>query len=163
MGCVIPNGEHEKYVERVTDSSRYWVLKIVNGQRHAFIGFGFSDRNDAFDFNCVLSDFKRTYVDKDSDSAIASQLEPMRDLSLKDGDKIVLNLNNVGGNSRRSGRPTSGAAGYGGLTALAPPPPPGGSIPVLAPPPVRGSLNAPQEDFADFADFQSAAALKTDG
>ena len=26
---VIPNGEHELYVERVVDSSRYWVLKIV--------------------------------------------------------------------------------------------------------------------------------------
>lgn len=57
---VIPNGAYEHYVERVVDSSRYWVLKIawapglawgssrddveVNGERHAFIGFGFSDR-----------------------------------------------------------------------------------------------------------------------
>lgn len=95
---VIPEGAYERYVERVLDSSRYWVLKIVcglifavlvdavkamkqdvsenvlqlgvqlaefvachnllkfnlshefvkcsqvNGQRHAFIGFGFSDR-----------------------------------------------------------------------------------------------------------------------
>merc|ERR1712176_803917 len=55
--CEIPKGEHEKYVEPVTDSSRYFVLKITNGQRHAFIGFGFSDRNDAFDFKCCLNDF----------------------------------------------------------------------------------------------------------
>eukprot|EP00913_Durusdinium_trenchii_P012700 g11926.t1 len=62
--CVIPDGLYEHYVERVVDSSRYWVLKIVNGPRHAFIGFGFSERNDAFDFNACLADFKATFIDK---------------------------------------------------------------------------------------------------
>ena len=28
---VIPNGAYERYVERVVDSSRYWVLKIAGG------------------------------------------------------------------------------------------------------------------------------------
>merc|ERR1719162_1377246 len=64
--CQIPNGEWEKYVERTIDSSRYFVLKIMNGQRHAFIGLGFGDRNDAFDFNCSLHDFKTTFVEREA-------------------------------------------------------------------------------------------------
>ncbi|OLQ09321.1 Uncharacterized protein AK812_SmicGene7089 [Symbiodinium microadriaticum] len=31
--CVIPGGDHASYVERVLDSSRYFVLKITNGDR----------------------------------------------------------------------------------------------------------------------------------
>ncbi|CAE7252054.1 NECAP1 [Symbiodinium pilosum] len=96
--CVIPNGEHELYVERVVDSSRYWVLKIVNGSRHAFIGFGFSDRGDAFDFNACLADFKATWVDKAKEAEVMDAL-PMKDLSLKDGETIKVNL------PGRSGRP----------------------------------------------------------
>ncbi|CAK9086163.1 Uncharacterized protein At1g03900, partial [Durusdinium trenchii] len=31
--CAIPNGDYTNYVERVVDSSRYFVLKITNGDR----------------------------------------------------------------------------------------------------------------------------------
>merc|ERR1719218_209526 len=94
--CLIPNGEYSKYVERVTDSSRYFVLKITNGERHAFIGLGFEDRNDAFDFNCALSDFKQTFVDKEAQAAAAPKIQGLsKDLSLKEGQKISLNLKGV--------------------------------------------------------------------
>jgi len=44
-------------VEAVTDSSRYFVIKIVDdGGRSAFIGMGFSDRADSFDLNVTLQD-----------------------------------------------------------------------------------------------------------
>lgn len=47
-------------VERVPDSSRYFVLKIQNAQgRHAFVGLAFDDRNQAFDFNVALQEFKK--------------------------------------------------------------------------------------------------------
>lgn len=50
-------GDPAAWVESVSDSSRYFVLKIMNGGQHAFIGMGFQERTDAFDFNVALQDF----------------------------------------------------------------------------------------------------------
>lgn len=54
--CKVEDGA----VERVPDSSRYFVVKIRNAQgRHAFVGLAFDDRNQAFDFNVALQEFKK--------------------------------------------------------------------------------------------------------
>mmetsp|Transcript_21551 Transcript_21551/g.50219 ORF Transcript_21551/g.50219 Transcript_21551/m.50219 type:complete len:343 (+) Transcript_21551:75-1103(+) len=170
--CSIPNGEHEKYVERVTDSSRYFVLKITNGQRHAFIGLGFEDRNDAFDFNCTLRDFKSTWVDRDKqvDELPVPQV-PSKDLSLKEGQKITINLKGMEGRPRRQQNPEPTGAGFAGI--LAPPPPsssqsrrrqsegegqqPTANQPATQPQPVVPQGVQREDLFGDFADFQSAA------
>lgn len=126
--CLIPNGDHEKYVERVVDSSRYFVLKITNGARHAFIGMGFEDRNDAFDFTSSLIDFKSTWIDRDKVdvSAPVATGGPAKDLSLKEGQKITINLKGIGeGDGRRRKEKQSEAVG--GFAGLAPPPSAGGS------------------------------------
>ena len=152
--CMIPNGQHEQYVERVTDSSRYFVLKITNGARHAFIGLGFEDRNDAFDFTCALSDFKTTWVDRDkSDTTEQSQnQEPSRDLSLKEGEKIKINIGGLGA-KKRDAKPDAAAGGFEISSGFPAPPPPGSSSRrPLAPPPAcstsgegtaTGSVQAP--------------------
>ncbi|KAJ3020161.1 Adaptin ear-binding coat-associated protein 2 [Thoreauomyces humboldtii] len=46
-------------VESVADSSRYFVLRIVDpgSGQHAFVGLGFLDRAEAFDFNVALQEF----------------------------------------------------------------------------------------------------------
>lgn len=163
--CVCPNGDHEKNVERVVDSSRYFALKITNGARHEFIGIGFEDRNDAFDFNCTLNDFKGTWVEEQNTPA---ENVPSRDLSLKAGQQITVNFKGLG--TRRREQPANGDninSGFGGLIA---PPPPAGShsrrqqtggystgssaAPVPASAPAR-AVN--QDDFGDFDDFQTAA------
>ena len=46
-----------KDIESVNDSSRYFVLRIQNQGRSAFIGIGFRDRGDSFDFNVALQVF----------------------------------------------------------------------------------------------------------
>lgn len=75
--CFVYPGQRESSVEPVLDSSRYFVLKIEDGHgKHAFIGLGFAERNEAFDFNVALSDHEK-YVrrehDKESGDAVAAE------------------------------------------------------------------------------------------
>ncbi|PSS14488.1 Adaptin ear-binding coat-associated protein 1 NECAP-1 protein [Actinidia chinensis var. chinensis] len=87
-------------VEPVIDSSRYFVLlieEIIGGRlRHAFIGIGFRERTDAYDFQAALHDHMK-YLDK---KKTAEEMEQQYqntssvDYSLKDGATLVLRLKN---------------------------------------------------------------------
>lgn len=82
-------------VERTLDSGRYFVLRITNEQgRHAFIGIAFNERNDAFDFNVTLSEFKNELEREELANKLAhdAPVGPMRDLSLKEGEKIKIKI-----------------------------------------------------------------------
>ncbi|XP_026858086.1 adaptin ear-binding coat-associated protein 1 [Electrophorus electricus] len=114
-------------VETVNDSSRYFVLRIQDDNgRSAYIGVGFSDRGDAFDFSVALQDhFKWVKQENEiSKSAQAADSGPKMELGFKEGQTITLNIGQ--GKKRDKPRPQSS----GGLGLL--PPPPGGKI---APPP----------------------------
>lgn len=65
-------GQREAAVESVLDSSRYFVLRIEDGRgKYAFIGLGFSERNEAFDFNVALSDHEK-YGKREGDKEVGS-------------------------------------------------------------------------------------------
>ncbi|CAL9705598.1 unnamed protein product [Knipowitschia caucasica] len=120
-------------VETVSDSSRYFVLRIQDESgRSAFIGVGFGDRGDAFDFNVALQDhFKWVKQDIElSKQAQAPDTTPKLDLGFKEGQTITLNI----GQSKKKDR--SRPQSSGGLGLL--PPPPGGK---LAPPPSSRTTN----------------------
>ena len=85
-------------VERTLDSGRYFVLKIQNAQgRHAFIGIAFNERNDAFDFNVALQEHKAECGREDKAAAEPAVSNiPMRDLSIKSGEKITVKIAGAG-------------------------------------------------------------------
>lgn len=68
--CFVHPGQREAAVESVLDSSRYFVLRIEDGRgKHAFIGLGFNERNEAFDFNVALSDHEK-YVKREVEKEV---------------------------------------------------------------------------------------------
>ncbi|XP_045162808.2 adaptin ear-binding coat-associated protein 1-like isoform X2 [Mercenaria mercenaria] len=115
-------------VESVTDSSRYFVLRIMDDNgRSAFIGIGFEDRGDSFDLNVALQDhFKHLKQEKDAEKAGEElQKGPKLDLGFKEGQTIRINIstkkNTEENGSAKKARPKASGGGLGLL-----PPPPGG-------------------------------------
>jgi len=114
-------------IEAVTDSSRYFVIKIVDeGGRSAFIGIGFSDRSDSFDLNVALQDHFKQVTKEDEISKEDLSHKPDLDLAFKAGQTIKVNIN-----IPKSDKPKNKTKSGGGGLIL--PPPPGGA----RPPPVQ--------------------------
>lgn len=81
-------------IQKVVDSSRYFVLRAVDrtSGRHAFIGIAFNNRSDAFDFNVAIDDFnKELKREKTQQQNVATG--PSVDYSLKQGQTIRIKLN----------------------------------------------------------------------
>lgn len=75
------------------DSSRYFVVRVIQPgtKKTAFLGFGFEDRNDAFDFNAALIDFKTRNDEPETEGLPGISGEKV-DYSLKEGQKITVGL-----------------------------------------------------------------------
>ncbi|CED83642.1 Uncharacterized conserved protein [Phaffia rhodozyma] len=118
-------------VEPVLDSSRYFVLRIVDESgRKASIGMGFEERGDAFDFNVALQDHLKHLSSASSPASSSSstasstaKTEPKRDFSLKEGQTFSISIPGASGKPR----PKKPEGGGGGGLFMLPPPPSGGS------------------------------------
>lgn len=173
-----------KAIDQVIDSSRYFALRLDDGKgKHAFMGMGFRDRALAYDFNATIQDhWKGVLREKEAEEMEAKlAAEPLRDLSLKDGETLSIKVNVPGAKPRAPrAKPAEGASSGGGF-ALPPPPGPG----LIAPPPKKAaaatapSASAPaapagappappsarappaaagDDGFGDFGDFAAAGA-----
>ncbi|KAE9589915.1 hypothetical protein Lal_00037607 [Lupinus albus] len=155
--CFVYPGQRDTAVEPVLDSSRYFVLKIEDGQgKHAFIGLGFAERNEAFDFNVALSDhdkYVRREHDKESGGGDVEGEESQIDIHpavnhrLKEGETIRINVKH----KISSGTGMLSAAGLTGghagtpkpkVLSLAPPPSGAGKIRSPLPPPPNDPVAA---------------------
>jgi hypothetical protein len=113
-------------VSPVTDSSRYFVLKITDQKsgKHAFIGIAFNQRTDAFDFNVALADHRKQVEREEEGDAATDGLDaqPTKDYSLKAGQTIRVNIKKSNKPKKTAGAGAVKSAGFG---MLAPPPPAG--------------------------------------
>eukprot|EP01028_Stygiella_incarcerata_P008453 TRINITY_DN3680_c0_g1_i1.p1 TRINITY_DN3680_c0_g1~~TRINITY_DN3680_c0_g1_i1.p1 ORF type:complete len:291 (-),score=89.91 TRINITY_DN3680_c0_g1_i1:138-911(-) len=118
-------------VEPVTDSSRYFVLRVEDGHgNHAYIGIGFTERSEAFDFRAALQDHEK-HVKREKSGTETIAPDPSKDYSLKAGEMIHVNIQGKLKKDSVSGSSSSAKKGKGSSVLL--PPPPGAGI--IAPPP----------------------------
>lgn len=84
--------EDNNSVEPVIDSSRYFVLRIEDqaSGKHAYIGMGFQERSEAFDFNVALQDFTKHL--KNETAPKVEYTGPKVDYSWKEGETININI-----------------------------------------------------------------------
>ncbi|XP_057963605.1 uncharacterized protein At1g03900 isoform X2 [Malania oleifera] len=145
--CFVHPGQRDSSVETVLDSSRYFVLKIEDGcGKHAFIGLGFAERNEAFDFNVALSDHEK-YVRREHEKEAGEpsddnhiDIHPAVNHRLKEGETIRINVKNKSssGTGMLSSAGLSGGLSVAGkpkALGLAPPPTGLGKIRSPLPPP----------------------------
>ncbi|GLI61857.1 hypothetical protein VaNZ11_004365 [Volvox africanus] len=129
-------------VEPVVDSSRYFVLRVVDKDtgKHAFIGLGFRERGDASSFTTGLDEYRKYLRRKQEADAMKADYERQesgeqgtyRDYSLKENIVIPLKIGNAkrqeaGGTSPGSNGSKAVdivAQGVGALKLAPPPPPP---------------------------------------
>ncbi|EYU41138.1 hypothetical protein ABFS82_13G035400 [Erythranthe guttata] len=137
-------------VEAVIDSSRYFVLRVeesIGGRlRHAFIGLGFRERTEAYDFQAALHDHMKYLNKKKTAEEMEQQYQQTSsvDYSLKDGETLVLQLKNKSGGGIKSKFFEQGfnnlslednktKNGESSVSIKLPPPPPGPLSPVISP------------------------------
>ena len=120
--CVITDGStYDTHVQRAYDSSRAYSLLLTSDEgQKAMVGIMFPERNDSFDFIHALDEFKKQYriengLDKEFKQPDNSKIA--EDLSLKEGEKITVNIPGV-----TTGPAVQQKKTGGGLKRLAPPP-----------------------------------------
>ena len=176
-------------IDKVIDSSRYYVLRLDDGKgNRAYVGLGFREREDSYDFNATMLDHWKGLARQKEAEEMAREMEarlasqPMKDLSLKDGEKLSIKVAGVGGNGKpRAPRPKGDGTGLlppppagsgllppppkAGAPSTVPPPPPSARATTAAPPTSAASApSAPpaDDDFGDFGDFSAGKGTGDD-
>ncbi|CCX30484.1 hypothetical protein FPQ18DRAFT_369658 [Pyronema domesticum] len=110
-------------VEQVVDSSRFFAVRVVDGNNKAILGIGFEQRDDAFNFGVALQDIRRQ---QDAEKAAKNRTPPVvekKDYSLKEGETISITIGNKGRRRGPSSNSTSSSDNSGLPLPFLPPPP----------------------------------------
>lgn len=145
--CPIDPAAASSVIEPVSDSSRYFVLRIEDGSgRHAYIGIGFTERTAAFDFSVAITDFKQQAKRlREEATGTAAPYQARHNFTLAEGETIELA---IGGKLRAASHEArTGVAG-----APVPPPP----LPTASP--LSGSATSPSSPDAGASSGGSLAA-----
>ena len=89
-------------VEPVLDSSRFFAICVVDGNRKAYLGIGFEDRGAAFDFGVCLQEVRRhnnldppppqPRTTTSTTTTTTGNLHQKQDYSLKEGETINITI-----------------------------------------------------------------------
>jgi Protein of unknown function (DUF1681) len=80
-------------VQKVVDSSRGYAIKLSSDDgRSMWVGIGFHDRNDAFDFYAAFEDFQKKREMERNPHLFKNLNKKQIDFSLKPGQVINLNI-----------------------------------------------------------------------
>jgi len=123
-------------VEATLDSSRYFVLRVEDSGKKAYIGVGFIERAESFDFNVALQDYTKRQKallnpqtpTGESSSSASPHLPtgPKKDYSLQPGQTFSINIphgiKKTGGQGGHKSASSGGGGGGGGFPLLPPPP-----------------------------------------
>ena len=145
-------------VEPASDSSRFFALRVQDDAgRKATLGIGFEDRGEAFDFGVSLQEAQKSLgwdragpPGKKPDLQRADSADK-RDLSLKEGETITVNLPSRFGRRKPDPSPQEPASGTSLASFSIPPPPPsssGNRGSVILPPPPTSSGNRDRKPSA---------------
>ncbi|KAI0387616.1 DUF1681-domain-containing protein [Hypomontagnella monticulosa] len=136
-------------VESVSDSSRFFALRVQDeAGRKATLGIGFEERSEAFDFGVSLQEAQKTLgwaggqPGGKPPAVERKDSSEKRDLSLKEGETITINLPGRFGRRKPDPPPQSS---NDTLSSFSLPPPPSSSSTgsgILPPPPSAQSVRA---------------------
>ncbi|GFZ12877.1 adaptin ear-binding coat-associated protein 1 NECAP-1 [Actinidia rufa] len=117
------------------------MMPIGGRLRHAFIGIGFRERTEAYDFQAALHDHMKYLNKKKTAEEMEQQYQKTSsvDYSLKDGETLVLRLKNTSGRSKffeqglnNLSLEEKGDQKVSTISIKPPPPPPGPLSPAAA-------------------------------